>query len=83
MSKLGENALYVDCDVIQADGGTRTASITGRHVGRDRCVESDQKRGGLKASLKQMITCFGGVCTRQWYWIWIIWKIRLPKQTSM
>lgn len=32
MSKLGENTLYVDCDVIQADGGTRTASITGAMV---------------------------------------------------
>ncbi len=29
MSKLGDITLYVDCDVIQADGGTRTASITG------------------------------------------------------
>ena len=32
MGKLGENTLYVDCDVIQADGGTRTASITGAYV---------------------------------------------------
>jgi len=31
-SKLGENTIYVDCDVIQADGGTRTASITGAYV---------------------------------------------------
>lgn len=29
MTKLGENTINVDCDVIQADGGTRTASITG------------------------------------------------------
>ena len=29
LSMLGENTIYVDCDVIQADGGTRTASITG------------------------------------------------------
>ena len=32
MSKLGDVTLYVDCDVIQADGGTRTASITGAMV---------------------------------------------------
>lgn len=32
LSKLGENTIYVDCDVIQADGGTRTASITGSAV---------------------------------------------------
>jgi len=30
--KLGENSILIDCDVIQADGGTRTASITGAYV---------------------------------------------------
>lgn len=29
---LGENSIYVDCDVLQADGGTRTASVTGAYV---------------------------------------------------
>ncbi len=32
MDKLGERTLFLDCDVIQADGGTRTASITGAFV---------------------------------------------------
>lgn len=32
MKKLGENTIKIDCDVIQADGGTRTASITGAFV---------------------------------------------------
>jgi ribonuclease PH len=32
LSELGERSIYVDCDVIQADGGTRTASITGGFV---------------------------------------------------
>ncbi|ACD95751.1 ribonuclease PH [Trichlorobacter lovleyi] len=32
MTKLGERTIYLDCDVIQADGGTRTASITGAYV---------------------------------------------------
>jgi len=31
-SKLGERTLTIDCDVLQADGGTRTASITGGYV---------------------------------------------------
>jgi ribonuclease PH len=31
-SALGENSIYLDCDVLQADGGTRTASITGAYV---------------------------------------------------
>lgn len=30
--QLGENTIFIDCDVIQADGGTRTASITGAYV---------------------------------------------------
>ncbi|MCC6415692.1 MAG: ribonuclease PH [Opitutaceae bacterium] len=32
LGKLGENTLWVDCDVLQADGGTRTASITGAYL---------------------------------------------------
>ena len=32
LSLLGERSVYIDCDVIQADGGTRTASITGAYV---------------------------------------------------
>ena len=32
MTELGERSLLVDCDVLQADGGTRTASITGAYV---------------------------------------------------
>ena len=32
MKKMGERTLWIDCDVIQADGGTRTASITGAYV---------------------------------------------------
>jgi ribonuclease PH len=32
LTKLGERTIYIDCDVIQADGGTRTASITGGFV---------------------------------------------------
>jgi len=32
LKKLGDNTLWVDCDVLQADGGTRTASITGAYL---------------------------------------------------
>ncbi|MCZ0933153.1 MAG: ribonuclease PH [Oligoflexia bacterium] len=32
LSKLGERQIYIDCDVLQADGGTRTASITGGFI---------------------------------------------------
>ena len=40
MKKMGEYTLTVDCDVLQADGGTRTASITGAwEIGRASCRE--------------------------------------------
>ena len=56
MTKLGENTLYVDCDVIQADGGTRTASITGSMVALIDALKVLKKRGALKGEpLKQMI----------------------------
>ena len=32
MKALGENTIVIDCDVLQADGGTRTAAITGAYV---------------------------------------------------
>src|SRR5436189_2095879 len=32
LMKLGQNTMWLDCDVLQADGGTRTASITGAYV---------------------------------------------------
>ena len=35
LSQLGENTIQLDCDVLQADGGTRTASITGAYVALD------------------------------------------------
>ena len=41
---LGERTIYVDCDVIQADGGTRTASITGAFVALALAIETLKKR---------------------------------------
>ena len=49
LSKLGENTIYVDCDVIQADGGTRTASITGAAVAMIDALENLQRKKKLKA----------------------------------
>ena len=39
LGKLGERTIQIDCDVIQADGGTRTASITGAYVALHDAVE--------------------------------------------
>ena len=38
MARLGERTITLDCDVIQADGGTRTASITGAYVALARAL---------------------------------------------
>jgi len=42
---LGENTLVIDCDVLQADGGTRTASITGAYVALADAIEWGRERG--------------------------------------
>jgi ribonuclease PH len=56
MTKLGENTLKIDCDVLQADGGTRTASITGACVALVDALSVMQKQGRIKQNpLKQMI----------------------------
>jgi ribonuclease PH len=45
LNKLGERQVVVDCDVIQADGGTRTAAITGGYVALALAVKRLEKRG--------------------------------------
>ena len=45
---LGERSITLDCDVLQADGGTRTAAITGAYVALVDAVEALTKRGALK-----------------------------------
>jgi ribonuclease PH len=47
--KLGEKTVWLDCDVIQADGGTRTASITGAYVALTLALERLVAAGILKA----------------------------------
>ena len=47
---LGERSVIVDCDVIQADGGTRTASITGAWVAMAMAIEKLVKYGAVKRS---------------------------------
>ena len=48
LNKLGERVIYVDCDVLQADGGTRTASITGAYVAVALGVQKWLKEGRLE-----------------------------------
>lgn len=47
LEKIGERTIWIDCDVIQADGGTRTASITGAYVALVLAVEKYMSAGKL------------------------------------
>lgn len=48
-NRLGENTIYLDCDVLEADGGTRTAAITGAYVALARAVERGVRLGLCRA----------------------------------
>jgi ribonuclease PH len=50
MERLGERTIWLDCDVLQADGGTRCASICGAWVALHQAVEGLMARGALAAS---------------------------------
>ncbi len=50
LKKLGERTIHLDCDVLQADGGTRTASITGAFVAAQDAVQKLLASGKLKES---------------------------------
>ncbi|WP_028604079.1 ribonuclease PH [Ottowia thiooxydans] len=50
LKKLGERTIHLDCDVIQADGGTRTASITGAFIAAQDAVNWLIQRGTLAES---------------------------------
>jgi ribonuclease PH len=45
MKALGENTIVIDCDVLQADGGTRTAAITGAYVALHDAIEWGRAKG--------------------------------------
>ena len=49
MSRLGENTIMIDCDVLQADGGTRTAAITGAYVALVDSINWGIEQGHLKS----------------------------------
>lgn len=50
LAKLGERTIWIDCDVLQADGGTRTASITGAYIALSDAVSFLARQGLLKKS---------------------------------
>jgi ribonuclease PH len=64
LQKLGERQITIDCDVIQADGGTRTASITGAWVALHDCLAWMKSRDMLRADpLRDHIAAIScGIC---------------------
>jgi ribonuclease PH len=48
LENLGERTIWVDCDVIQADGGTRTAGITGGFIALADCLKKIKKEGTIR-----------------------------------
>ena len=48
LENMGENTIWVDCDVLQADGGTRTASITGGYIALALAFRSLKERGVIR-----------------------------------
>ena len=54
MKALGENTIVIDCDVLQADGGTRTAAITGAYVALADAITWAQGEGHIAQSAKPL-----------------------------
>ena len=63
LTRLGERTVYIDCDVIQADGGTRTASITGAFTALCLAVDRLMQAGALTDSpiIRQVAAVSAGV----------------------
>ena len=61
LSALGENSIVIDCDVLQADGGTRTAAITGAYVALHDAVEWARGQGHVKAGAKPLVNSIAAV----------------------
>lgn len=59
LTKLGERTIQIDCDVLQADGGTRTASITGAYLALEKAVEHWLLTGEITESI--LIDAVGAV----------------------
>ena len=64
MEKLGERQIVIDCDVLQADGGTRCASITGGMIALEIAVKKLLKTGALKRNpiVHRVAAVSVGVC---------------------
>ena len=58
---LGENTIVIDCDVLQADGGTRTAAITGAYIALHDAIEWGRAKGFIAKNAKALIDSVAAV----------------------
>jgi ribonuclease PH len=67
LNKLGQNTLWIDCDVLQADGGTRTASITGAYLAARLAVQKliDAKKIAENPLTDSVAAVSAGICGGQ------------------
>ena len=61
MKALGENTIVLDCDVLQADGGTRTAAITGAYVALVDAISWAKEKGHISESAKPLTSSVAAV----------------------
>nr|WP_300004298.1 ribonuclease PH [Tissierella sp.] len=66
LKELGERAIWIDCDVIQADGGTRTASITGAFIAMSDAFTKLKEEGKIKRNpIKQYLAAISVGITKE------------------
>jgi ribonuclease PH len=61
MKALGENTIVIDCDVLQADGGTRTAAITGAYIALHDAIEWGRAKGFIGKSSVALIDSIAAI----------------------
>lgn len=61
LKALGENTVVLDCDVLQADGGTRTAAITGAYVALAEAISWAHANGVIKPNVKPLVDTVSAV----------------------
>jgi ribonuclease PH len=61
MKALGENTIVIDCDVLQADGGTRTAAITGAYIALADSLEWGRDKGFIGKNAKPLVDSVAAV----------------------
>jgi ribonuclease PH len=61
LSALGENSIMIDCDVLQADGGTRTAAITGAYLALADAITWARGAGHVAATAKPIVNSIAAV----------------------